>query len=49
MFKKKTGLKAVPFDKGNGFCILKEDDYFQKLHEVVLGPQFTGKAYDKIC
>ena len=43
----KNGIKAVPIDKGTGFCILKEDDYFEKLHEVVSSPQFTGIAKDK--
>ena len=47
MFLKKNGSKAVPFDKGTGFCILKEDDHFEKLHEVVSGPQLTGIASDK--
>ena len=31
MFLKEKGLKAVPFDGGTGFCILKEGDYFEKL------------------
>ena len=44
---KENCLNAVPFDKGNGFSTLKEDDYFEKLHEVVWGPQFIGIANDE--
>ena len=31
---------SVPYDKGKGFCIMKEDTYKAKLEEIRSGPQF---------
>ena len=33
-------LKAIPFDKGAGCCIMKKSDYIQKLNGVLVSPQF---------
>ena len=39
-FLKKHDLLAVPFDKGNGFCVMKADDYQKKLQAILDLPQF---------
>ena len=43
----KKRLKAVPIDESNGFCNVKELDYFDKLQEVLSGPQFTSVTKDE--
>ena len=43
-FLKENRLKAVPFDKGVGFCIMTEETYWQKLESLMDGPQFEEKT-----
>ena len=33
-------IKAVPFDKGLGFCLMRTETYNKKLEELLDGPQF---------
>ena len=40
-FLKINGLKAVPFDKGVGYCIMTERDYHERLRGVLTPPQFV--------
>ena len=40
IFLKQNGLKAVPFDKGVGYCIMTETDYHERLRDVLQPPQF---------
>ena len=39
-YLKKEGIKAVPFDKGMGFCMMKEETYWNKLNDILQGEQF---------
>ena len=39
-FLKRNGLKAVPFDKGVGYCIMAETEYWSKIDDVLQPPQF---------
>ena len=38
---KDNALRAVPFDKGAGLCIMKETDYSMSLQKVLFCRQFT--------
>lgn len=38
---KNKWLLAVPFDKGNGFCIMKKEAYAKKLGNIINGKQFA--------
>ena len=40
-YLKNNGLKAVPFDKGIGYCIMTEDDYLKRREKVFTTPQFV--------
>ena len=40
-YLKNNGLKAVPFDKGIGYCIMTEDDYLKRRERVFTTPQFV--------
>lgn len=33
-------LLAIPFDKGIGICLMKEETYNQKLEDIIKLPQF---------
>ena len=37
---RKMCVKAVPFDKGQGFCLMSNDDYDSKLKQVLACQQF---------
>ena len=39
-YLKKEKLVSVPYDKGRGFCLMKEDTYKAKLEDITNGPQF---------
>ena len=39
-YLKENKLLAVPFDKGNGFCVMKKESYDKKLLDVLNCPQF---------
>ena len=39
-YLKKEKLVSVPYDKGKGFCLMKEDTYKAKLEDITNGPQF---------
>ena len=39
-YLRKSGLLAVPFDKGVGFCLMRTTDYQTKLNDILNGPQF---------
>ena len=39
-YLKKEDLKAVPFDKGAGYCLMSRSDYEKRLEDLVNGPQF---------
>ena len=41
---KKNNMKAVPFDKGAGYCLMSAGDYNERLLEVLNGEQF--KPFD---
>ena len=43
-YLKKNNLKAVPFDKGAGYCLISAGDYNERLLEVLNGEQF--KLFD---
>ena len=43
-YLKKNNLKAVPFDKGAGYCLMSAGDYSERLLEVLNGEQF--KPFD---
>ena len=36
-------LLAVPFDKGCGFCVMKQTAYLDKLHEILRSSQFEPR------
>ena len=38
---------AVPWDKGNGYCIMREEDYDIKISEIMTGKQFLGYEVPK--
>ena len=38
---KDNALKAIPFDKGDRFCIMQETDYSMRLEKVFSCRQFT--------
>ncbi len=40
MFLKKHDLRAVPFDKGTGFCVMKTSEYEAKMMKILDLPQF---------
>ena len=40
MFLKKHDLRAVPFDKGTGFCVMKTSEYETKMMKILDLPQF---------
>ena len=40
-YLKEEGLKAVPYDKGAGFCLLTEKQYQQRLQDILHGDQFA--------
>ena len=40
-YLKEKELLAVPFDKGNGFCVMKKRVYNDKLHQIIDGKQFS--------
>ena len=44
---KETKVKAIPFDKGCGSCLMKEDDYTMRLTEVLSCRQFTKLVHKK--
>ena len=39
-YLKKENVKAVPFDKGAGFCLLTSEQYGERLTDILRGPQF---------
>ena len=39
-YLKRNGIKAVPFDKGLGFCLMKDETYFKKLDKILSDKQF---------
>ena len=39
-YLKKENVKAVPFDKGAGFCWLTSEQYGERLTDILRGPQF---------
>ena len=43
----KSGIKAVPFDKGLGFCLMSEQVCWGKLEAVVDAPQFSKMDFQK--
>ena len=36
-YLKEEKIKAVPFDKGLGFCLMSEKDYEEKLSKIQIG------------
>ena len=40
LFLKKHDLRAVPFDKGTGFCLMKTTEYEEKIKTILNLPQF---------
>ena len=42
-YLKSNGLVAVPYDKGVGFCVMREDTYENKLSETLDSNQFSKK------
>ena len=38
-YLKTNDLKAVPFDKGAGYCIMSSIDYLKRLHDILTGRQ----------
>ena len=48
-FLKDQKLLAVPFDKGFGFCVMKQTTYLDKLNKILSSSQFEpryGESYD---
>ena len=39
-YLKRESLKAVPFDKGAGYCLMSESDYMERLNQILDGRQF---------
>ena len=42
-FLKDQKLLAVPFDKGCGFCVMKQTTYSDKLNEILSSSQFEPR------
>ena len=46
-YLKKNDLKAVPFDKGAGYCLMTSDEYESRLNCILSGRQFDMLAPEK--
>ena len=40
-YLKRNGLVAVPYDKGVGFCVMREDTYENKLSDTLDSNRFS--------
>ena len=40
LYLKKNNLVAVPFDKGVGICLMKREQYCEKMNDIIKLPQF---------
>ena len=47
-YLKENGIVAVPFDKGLGFCLMKQESYFEKINALCQGSQFQIQKNDRV-